>query len=199
MKTSQDLSDTRTVILDRSIPLFAARGYSAVSMRDIAGTMSITPAALYHHYPSKQSLYLAAMERVFADKARVITETVRSEGTARQRLERFIDRFTLLMAEDPDFRMLLQRELLDGDSERLRLLAEHAFAEPFAAVSDLVSELAPECDPHLMTISLAGLVLFHFEAAPLRQFLPGMRAEHDQPEIIARHITRLMVRALDKA
>ena len=198
MKASPDHTNTRTVILDRSIPLFATKGYAGVSMRDIARAVSISSAALYHHFPNKQALYLAAMERAFADKARTITETVHSEGTALQRLEHFIERFTRLMAEDPDFRMLLQRELLDGDQQRLQLLAKQVFAEPFTAVSDLASELAPECDPHLMTISLAGLVLFHFEAAPLRQFLPGMRAEHDQPEVIARHITRLMMRALDK-
>ena len=199
MKSSPDPGDTRTVILDRSIPLFATRGYAGVSMRDIARAVSTSSAALYHHFPNKQALYLAAMERAFADKARTITETVHSEGTALQRLERFIERFTGLIADDPDFRMLLQRELLDGDQQRLRLLADQVFSEPFTAVSGLVSELAPECDPHLMTISLAGLVLFHFEAAPLRQFLPGMRVEHDQPEVIARHITRLMMRALDKA
>jgi len=189
--------DTRITILDRSIPLYAAKGYSGVSMRDIARAVSISPAALYHHFPNKQALYLAAMERAFADKALTITATVRSEGTALQRLENFIERFTRLMADDPDFRMLLQRELLDGDQQRLRLLVDRVFAEPFTAVSELALELAPDCDPHLMTISLAGLVLFHFEAAPLRQFLPGMRAEHDQPEVIARHIARLMTRALE--
>jgi len=189
--------DTRITILDRSIPLFAAKGYSGVSMRDIARAVSISPAALYHHFPNKQALYLAAMERAFADKALTITATVRSEGTALQRLENFIERFTRLMADDPDFRMLLQRELLDGDQQRLRLLVDRVFADPFTAVSELALELAPDCDPHLMTISLAGLVLFHFEAAPLRQFLPGMRAEHDQPEVIARHIARLMTRALE--
>jgi AcrR family transcriptional regulator len=199
MKVSLIPPDTKTTILDRSIPLFAAKGYSGVSMRDIAKTVGISSAALYHHFPNKQALYLAAMERAFADKARTITETVRSEGTALQRLERFIERFTRLMAEDPDFRMLLQRELLDGDQQRLQLLAEQVFSEPFTVVSGLASELAPECDPHLMTISLAGLVLFHFEATPLRQFLPGMRADHNRPEVIARHITRLMMRALNKA
>lgn len=188
--------DTRTAILDRAIPLFATRGYSAVSMRDIAALVSVTPAALYHHYPNKQALYLAAMERAFADKARIITETVRGEGSAPQRLDAFISRFTRLMAEDPDFRMLLQRELLDGDAERLQLLADRVFSEPFEAVSTLAAELAPDCDPHLMTISLAALVLFHFEVAPLRRFLPGMREVHDQPDAVADHISRLMTRAL---
>ena len=199
MNVSPTSPDTGTTILDRSIPLFAKKGYSGVSMRDIAKAVGISSAALYHHFPNKQALYLAAMERAFADKALTITATVRSEGDALQRLQRFIERFTRLMAEDPDFRMLLQRELLDGDEQRLQLLAERVFAEPFAAVSGLALELAPECDPHLMTISLAGLVLFHFEAAPLRRFLPGMRADHDRPEVIARHIVRLMTRALDKA
>jgi AcrR family transcriptional regulator len=157
--------------------------------------VGITAAALYHHFPDKQSLYLAAMARAFADKAEAITTTLEAPGSARERLERFIARFTELIASDPDFRALLQRELLDGDEARLRLLAAQVFEGPFQAVAALARELAPDLDPHLLAISMAGLVLFHFETAPIRRFLPGGLPEHDDPQTIARHVTRLLLRA----
>jgi hypothetical protein len=100
------------------------------------------------------------------------------------------------MAEDPDFRHLLQRELIDGDESRLRLVAEHVFREPFEAISALSRDLDPNCDPHMLAISMAGLILFHFETAPVRRFLPGVREGHDSPAMISEHVKRLLSRAL---
>jgi len=188
--------NTAQIILSNAIPLFASFGYAGVSMRDIAKEVGISGAALYHHYPDKQSLYVSAMRYAFADKAAGITSALDGGGTATERLERFITGFTKLMADDPDFRALLQRELLDGDEERLRLLANQVFEKPFQAMTQLAEELALDCDAHMLAISMAGLVLFHFESAPVRQFLPGGLQGHDQPEVIAQHVIQLLTRAV---
>ena len=190
--------NTAQIILDKAIPLFASSGYAGVSMRDIAHEVGISSAALYHHYSDKQSLYVAAMGHAFTDKAVGIGSALDSKGTALERLERFITNFTELMAGDPNFRALLQRELLDGDEERLRLLTSQVFEKPFQAMTQLAEELAPDCDAHMLAISMAGLILFHFESAPVRQFLPGGLQGHDQPEVIAQHVTRLLTRAVGR-
>ena len=187
---------TAHVILNKAIPLFALSGYAGVSMRDIGNEVGISGAALYHHYPDKQSLYVAAMEHAFADKAAGIASALDSRGAALDRLERLITSFTELMAGDPNFRALLQRELLDGDEERLRLLANQVFEKPFQAMAQLAEELAPDFDAHMLAISMAGLVLFHFESAPVRQFLPGGLQGHEQPDVIAQHVIRLLTRAV---
>jgi len=192
----QARSETAQVVLSKAIPLFAKSGYEGVSMRDIAGAVGISGAALYYHYPNKQSLYLAAMALAFEDKAIGITTALEASGPAMQRLERFVAGFTDLIARDPDFRALLQRELLDGDEVRLKLLADQVFKVPFQAMTTLAKELAPDCDPHLMAISMVGLILFHFEATPVRQFLPGTSKNHNDPKKVAKHITRLLTKAL---
>lgn len=187
---------TARTILEKAIPLFARFGYAGVSMRDLARAVGITQAALYHHYPDKQTLYLGAMAHAFADKAAGIAAALESGGSAPERLERFVTGFTAVMAADPDFRALLQRELLDGDEDRLRRLAEQVFVQPFAAMAALAREIAPDGDPHLLAISMAGLVLFHFETAPVRRFLPGNAGHHDDPRVVSRHVLRLLSRAL---
>ena len=50
----------------------------------------------------------------------------------------------------------------------------------------------------MMAISMAGLVLFHLEIAPIRQFLPGVDAKHDEPEFIATHVTQLLLNGVMK-
>ena len=187
---------TREQVLHHAITLFAAGSYASVSMRSIAKLVGISAPALYHHFPDKQSLYLAAMAHAFADKAKGIHESVNTSGTPEQRIEHFVVHFTALMAADPDFRMLLQRELLDGDEARLRLVAEQVFREPFMAISDLAKALAPDADPHMLAISMFGLILFHFETEPIRRFLPGGKGAHDTPQVIAQHVNRLLSRGI---
>jgi len=192
IKKLTDSLDTAVLILDKSLPLFARSGYAGVSMRDIAKAVGISGAALYHHYPDKQSLYVAAMGHSFADKASGIQSSLDNTGTPEQRLERFVTNFTKQMASDPDFRALLHRELLDGDEERLKLLAENVFIEPFKAIKQLAQEMALDCDAHLLAISMAGLILFHFETESIRRYLPGGLKKHNDPKVIAQHVISLL-------
>jgi AcrR family transcriptional regulator len=185
-------SDTANVILVKSLPLFARSGFAGVSMRDIAKAVGISGAALYHHYPDKQSLYVATMAHAFSDKASGIQSALDNTGTPEQRLKRFVTNFTKQMASDPDFRALLHRELLDGDEKRLKLLAENVFIEPFKAIKQLAQEMALNCDAHLLAISMAGLVLFHFETESIRRYLPGGLKKHNDPKVIAQHVISLL-------
>jgi len=196
--SKENHTDTRVLILDIAIPLFAEQGFSGVSMRNIANKVGISAAALYHHYPDKQSLYLAAMERAFADKAEGITAAARQSGPIEDRLYAYVKSFTKLMANDPNFRTLFQRELLDGDESRLQLLADKVFGEAFKAMTELASELDPDGDPHLLAISMAGLVLFHFETEPVRRFLPGGLKKHSNLKVVTEHVYNLLAHMLIK-
>lgn len=49
--------DTRRRILDQALELFAARGYEAVSVGEIAEAAGIKAPSLYNHFPSKQAIF----------------------------------------------------------------------------------------------------------------------------------------------
>ncbi|RKZ36972.1 MAG: TetR/AcrR family transcriptional regulator [Gammaproteobacteria bacterium] len=183
-------------IFREAIPLFAQSGFDGVSMRHIAKAVGVSIATLYYHFPDKQTLYLRCIEEAFANKAQGLSEILAIPGTPEQQLQQFIYRFTCLMASDTHFRRLLQRELLDGDETRLRVLAKEVFQTQFQGITELAKTLAPNCDAHLMAISMVGLVLFHLETTPIRQFLPGGRAEHNESELIAKHVTQLLLKGI---
>lgn len=194
----QVLKNTREEILERSIPLFATAGYHGVSMRDIAAAVGVRAAALYYHFPDKQALYLAAMAHAFTDKSVALTAALTGQGTPLARLNRFVATLAEAMTRDPDLLALLQRERLDGDEVRLKLLTQEVFAEPFRALMGLAKELAPKQDPHLLAVSISALVLFHLETAPLRRFFPGWRATHDRPKRLAQHVCGLLAQMFDE-
>lgn len=52
-----DMGNTKERILQEALKLFAKNGYEAASVRDIAGQLGMTQAALYKHYKNKQDIF----------------------------------------------------------------------------------------------------------------------------------------------
>lgn len=51
----------RERILNEAAELFLSRGYGETSLRDIAAAVGIQPASIYHHFESKEALFLEIM------------------------------------------------------------------------------------------------------------------------------------------
>jgi AcrR family transcriptional regulator len=56
---------SRTQILDTALKLFAHRGYGATSVRDIAEAAGLSKGNVYHHFPDKESIFRALLDRYF--------------------------------------------------------------------------------------------------------------------------------------
>ena len=55
--------ETAARILDAAEALFAERGYAGTTLRDVAAAVGIRNPSLYNHFPNKESLYAAVLER----------------------------------------------------------------------------------------------------------------------------------------
>ncbi|MCA1995449.1 MAG: TetR/AcrR family transcriptional regulator, partial [Coleofasciculus sp. S288] len=58
-------SNARERVLIAAETLFRQRGYNTVTMRDIAEEVGIRQASLYHHFPTKEQLFITVTEQVF--------------------------------------------------------------------------------------------------------------------------------------
>ena len=183
---------SREEILSVAIQLFSAAGYAGVSMRDIATACQLNVGSLYHHFSDKQQLYSAAIQQAFSGRSVHLLAVLESDEPPQQQLMNLIDILCQLLSEDQSFLRLVQRELLDGDTKRLKHLAEDVFGQLTTALNQLCQELNPQLDPALLANTIIGMVLQLFHSAPLRQYLPGFKPEHRQPEIISQHIKQLI-------
>lgn len=61
--TQQRGEETRSHILDIAGELFAQRGYDATSVADICEGAGVTKGAFYHHFESKQAVFLELRDR----------------------------------------------------------------------------------------------------------------------------------------
>lgn len=188
--------DTKQQILKQAMPLFAKHGFSGVSMRDLAKAVGLGVSGVYHHFPDKKTLYLETVRLAFANKARAFSEVWQTDEAPREKLRLFVGRLTALMLADMDFHCLIQRELLEADPLRMRLLAEGVFEEQFAELMCLLKAMAPDRDAHLTAVSIIGLVCHHLQMKPIRCFLPGYQTSQERAEIIAQHVIDLLLNGL---
>jgi AcrR family transcriptional regulator len=58
----QRSEETRTKIMAAAVKLFSTRGFSAAAVDDICKAAGISKGAFYHHFESKQALFLALLD-----------------------------------------------------------------------------------------------------------------------------------------
>ncbi|MDT3438905.1 TetR/AcrR family transcriptional regulator [Pseudofrankia sp. BMG5.37] len=65
-------TDTRGRILDAAVSLFGEHGYAGTSVRDIAERLGLTKAALYYHFPSKETILDALLDPFVTELTRIV-------------------------------------------------------------------------------------------------------------------------------
>jgi AcrR family transcriptional regulator len=190
--TKQVTRNTREIVLEHSVALFAGAGFHGVSMRDIAAGVGVTPAALYHHFPDKEQLYLGAVSYAFEERMGPLKALLEGQTPPWERLEAFVTQLAALLGRERDYLRLMQWVMLDDNEQRQRQLAASVFRDMFGGLSRLAAELAPQQDPHLLVVTLVGMVVFPFEALPVQRFMPDYRGQLETPEAIARQVIALL-------
>ena len=180
-------------LLRVSATLFARQGLAGTSMREIARAAGVTQAAIYHHFPGKEALYLEAVRTLHREKMQSLSGVLELEAPPPEKLRQLVWRMLELMDADPDFRHIYYREMMEGDEERLRELVDGVFADIMEVMKPLMKEIAPHLDATLMMMSLAGLVFHHLEVRRLIPLLPGGSEARSRLPVLAEHITTLVL------
>ncbi len=114
---TRDGVETRAVIEEAAVDLFARRGYHATSMRSIAAAADIQPAAIYHWFPAKESI-LIQLQNDFMER---LTDAVR---TGMARVESPALKLAAAVREHVVYHGLHTREAFVTDSEIRALSGE---------------------------------------------------------------------------
>jgi AcrR family transcriptional regulator len=133
-KSSDD--PTRLRVLRAAGELFAARGFHATTVRDIALRARVNLASGHYHFGSKRALYLAVLRQQFAAVRAELAR--RGAVTVPQRLRRLGgDELTALLHA----RLRAMLDLLIGNPASLHAtLMQREMADPSAALPVIVRE-----------------------------------------------------------
>jgi len=172
---------TRELILDTAERMFSARGVDGVAVRDLAREMGITASSLYNHFPGKQALYDAVIERGLGPIVGVVAEAWQPGEVKPEHVQATLDRLTEHLARHPHLGRLLQRALLE-DTGAVQALLDARLGSLYREGIAVVRRMAHDAGwreeevPHL-GIALFGMIFAYFiNPAALRR-LTGWRDE----------------------
>jgi AcrR family transcriptional regulator len=144
-------SDRKTEIINVAAKLFKEKGYSAVTMRDIAQAMDIKAASLYNHIKSKQEILVLIIIEIAEEFTNTMNQVVNSSETTIKKIEKIIQlhlnitlrdanalaclnndwmhladaelTYFIKMREDyeENFRTIVQKGIADGEIKNLNL------------------------------------------------------------------------------
>jgi TetR/AcrR family transcriptional regulator len=153
-------SESRRRILEAAYRLFARHGYKAVSMQQIADTVPIHKATLYHHFRSKDEMFGAVVRLALQRMRAQVAEIVERGGPARDQLAA-IAACIFENAQSDIGRLLTDVQEHLPVEERLAVVRDDAY--PWDLYEELfrgaaaTGEIRP-IDPALATSMFIGLV-----------------------------------------
>ena len=157
--------DQRELILARAAELFAARGYPATSMNQVAEACGCSKAGLYHYYRDKYALLVSITEE-HVRKLQALTEAVLAAGLPPEaRLRTLIKRIVEEYAGAQHAHRVLTEDVrfLEPEDRDRVLGIERAVVAGFAqAVADLRPGLQPARLDKPLTMLLFGMINWMF-------------------------------------
>lgn len=185
-------------ILAAAEKLFSEQGYDAVSMNAIAASAGVSKANIFHHFSSKNALYLAVVKEACKETQIRVQTIEENHESIMQRLAHFAQSQLQFMLEHGQTTRLILRELLRQEPELGRELAEQVFGQSFARLVEMIragqaqGELRHEVDPAAIAVMLVGMNVYFFEARDLLRHYPDVDFA-DDPDRYSQKMMQLML------
>jgi AcrR family transcriptional regulator len=164
-------------ILDAAEALFAERGYAGATLRDVASQVGLRTPSLYNHFPNKESLYAAVLERGISPVLDVLSEVVEARDRSDRDVRQVVERTMALVGLRPELPRLIQHETLSGGrhlTPMLRAWIQRTFARAYEMVeaSSGAGRWEPDQFP-LLVLAMYHVFVGYFAIAPVYRDLNG--------------------------
>ena len=119
-----DASTGRDEILAAAIELFAARGYSRVSIRELGARAGCSTANLYHHFSSKYDIFVSLIEGAMDRHLAGLHDAVDRHSEPSDQLRHVLRSHLLVQMTRPEVRLLADDFHPISGAARDRFIAE---------------------------------------------------------------------------
>ena len=197
----QSAAAGRGEILVAATDLFAEAGYDAVSIQSIARRAGTSKANVFHHFGSKEALYLEVMRAACGAFATATSLAGDTESGHVGGVIEFLRGDMEQMRADPERAHLILREVLDSGPGRGQALANQVFDGHFRQVVALVRAgqeagvFARDIVPEAAAVALASAGVFVFQSRHVLRHLPGVEFA-DDIELYADQVGRVLLDGL---
>ena len=173
-------ADAVVRILAAATDLFARHGFDHVSMNAVADAAGVSKANIFHHFKSKDELYIRSLSQACEASRSTLDEMAASDGAAWPRIQRFVEQHLNHMIENSRDSRLILREVVENRPGTAQRLAQEVFRENFnglvAIIRDCQQEgaLRADVDPVFISTLLLGANVFFFQSQEVMRHLDGV-------------------------
>ena len=172
-------------ILVAAESLFAEHGFDAVSMSAIGEAAGVSKANVFHHFTSKNELYVAVLRNACKAAVQHLDDLSRNEAPLTERLPQFARAHLENLLEHGQVARLMLRELLSDNPRHGQELAEKVYGEKFSRFVAILragqqaGELRADIDPAMVATMLIGANVFFFESRDVLRHFPDVTFTQD--------------------
>lgn len=160
--------DTRAAVLAAARSSFAEKGFRGTTIRAVASAASVDPALVHHYFGSKDDLFLAVLERTYADIREAEQQLHLDEIDPVEAIRQLVSFTWHYYLEHPEFITLLNSENLHCAAHLKRSERIQEMNSPLVQLLDTVLERGKRdklfragVDPVQLYISIASLCYFY--------------------------------------
>lgn len=170
-------------ILEAATELFSRDGYECVSVATIADQAGVCKANIFHHYASKEVLYLEVMRKASAEHAELAEALLKETCSCVEKLHRLTEYDIKTMIDHERRTRLILRELGEPCDSSVRRLAHEVFRRNFNLVIELFEqgrrsgEFRADFDPTATAVAWCGSKNAFFLCRESMQDLPLFQGE----------------------
>jgi TetR/AcrR family transcriptional regulator, cholesterol catabolism regulator len=177
----------REELLATAAKIFSAKGYQGASLREICAAAGILPGSMYHHFSSKEDLFVSVHGEGFRHLNEVVDRALEGASGPWARLEAAIGAHLTEVVERSDVVAVTSASLFHMESAHLqrRLNRERAAYEDRFRKLIQVLPLPADVDRSLLRLTLLGAINW-----TRIWYRPGKRT----PAQIAQHLVQKVLR-----
>ncbi len=171
--TSAATVTSRDAILDAAIRCFAAKGFAATTIKDLASEAEVNSALLYYYFTDKQTLYRETLrhvaERLSDSAGRRLDDDLPPDDVVR----RFVQQQAEFLIANPHVPRLMLREMLEHTGRHAEEAIVSLIGGVFTTLCDVIRRgqeqgiFRADADPKFAAISTVSLVAYFVIARPV--------------------------------
>jgi TetR/AcrR family transcriptional regulator, regulator of cefoperazone and chloramphenicol sensitivity len=204
-KTLDKENMLRQKLIDVAAKVFAEKGFSHATIRDICMQADANIAAVNYYWGDKKKLYERVIEELIIKKSRIYPLTVAMDDSLspEERLRKFIELFLyrLLDSEQPSWSGKIMIREITQPTESITLVLDKLIKPTFDVLNSIVCAIrgdgVPQDKIKLAVVSIISQCVFYVNSANIRDKLveKELLPEFKMEEVID-HITDFSFKAL---
>ena len=176
--------DASGKLITAALPLFAMKGYAAVTVRELAEAANVNSALISYYYGGKENLYEAVLESQAAFIGRVVDHLIAAKLSPVGSIQLYAKEIVAVHQQCPYLFRLMSGELV-SPTKCLEKVVKKQITRVFAFFRQAfqqgvtLGDFRSDLDIEYAIVSLAGILNFYFMVRPLTRQMLRPNVDHD--------------------